>query len=466
MAGTARYEDGELAVVRAGQRRRRVPGAWTAAGSSSPVTTSPSRAGRRTCSWSPSRSTSSGARWPSGCRSSACWTAPAAAGPSSRSRSSAAPTCPSTRAGTRWSALLAQVPVVTAALGPVAGLGAVRLVTSHVSVMVRELSQVFVAGPAVVEAGMGESLDKEQLGGWQVAARAGTVDLVADSEAEALDLVRRVLALPAGQRLAAPAGGRERGPGGPARRGAAGARPALAPLARTTCGALLRSVFDEGSVLELGRLHAAGTVTALARLGGRPVAVLASDPKVYGGGMTAARRRQAGPLRRPRRHLPPARRAPGRPARLRHRLRLRGGSRRAARRPRADAPWSRAGCRGRRCWCAGASAWPVLGTARSGGGRTASRGPRATGGRCRSRAGWRWRSSGSWPRARTPQALKDEIAARLEAVRSPFRTAESYLVEEVVDPADTRPLLCDWAASAYDVLSTLPAGPVGRGLRP
>jgi acetyl-CoA carboxylase beta subunit len=83
-----------------------------------------------------------------------------------------------------WDSLVAQlaaVPVVTAALGPVAGLGAVRLVTSHVSVMVRELSQVFVAGPAVVEAGMGERLDKEQLGGWQVAARAGTVDLVADT---------------------------------------------------------------------------------------------------------------------------------------------------------------------------------------------------------------------------------------------------------------------------------------------
>ncbi len=63
-------------------------------------------------------------------------------------------------------------------------------------------------------------------------------------------------------------------------------------------------------------------------------------------------------------------------------------------------------------------------------------------------------------------SLKEQIAARLEAVRSPFRTAESYLVEEVVDPAGTRPLLCDWAASVYDVLATLPAGPVGRGLRP
>ena len=60
-------------------------------------------------------------------------------------------------------------------------------------------------------------------------------------------------------------------------------------------------------------------------------------------------------------------------------------------------------------------------------------------------------------------ALKDEIAARREAVRSPFRTAEAYLVEEVVDPADTRPLLCAWAEQAHAL--PLP-GPRGVGVRP
>ena len=51
---------------------------------------------------------------------------------------------------------LARIPVVSCALGPVAGLGAARLVTSHVAIGVRGIAQVFVAGPAVVEAGMGE----------------------------------------------------------------------------------------------------------------------------------------------------------------------------------------------------------------------------------------------------------------------------------------------------------------------
>ena len=43
------------------------------------------------------------------------------------------------------------------------------------------------------------------------------------------------------------------------------------------------------------------------------------------------------------------------------------------------------------------------------------------------------------------QALKEEILARLNAVRSPFRTAEAFLVEELIDPRDTRRLVCEFA---------------------
>src|SRR3954468_21771987 len=47
------------------------------------------------------------------------------------------------------------VPVVAAALGPVAGLGAARVVCSHFSVIVKGSAQLFVAGPPVVAAAMG-----------------------------------------------------------------------------------------------------------------------------------------------------------------------------------------------------------------------------------------------------------------------------------------------------------------------
>jgi hypothetical protein len=52
-------------------------------------------------------------------------------------------------------------------------------------------------------------------------------------------------------------------------------------------------------------------------------------------------------------------------------------------------------------------------------------------------------------------------------VRSPFRTAERFGVEEIIDPRDTRPLLCDWAERAHELVRyELHAGPKRRGLRP
>jgi hypothetical protein len=64
-----------------------------------------------------------------------------------------------------------------------------------------------------------------------------------------------------------------------------------------------------------------------------------------------------------------------------------------------------------------------------------------------------------------PDAKRRELEAKLDGLRSPFRTAEGFGVEEIVDPRDTRPLLCDWVRLAYD---TLPAslGPTARALRP
>ena len=66
-----------------------------------------------------------------------------------------------------------------------------------------------------------------------------------------------------------------------------------------------------------------------------------------------------------------------------------------------------------------------------------------------------------------PVALRAEIEARLNAVRSPFRTAERFGVEEIIDPRDTRPLLCDWAERAHELVAHEQGdGPKARGLRP
>ena len=53
-----------------------------------------------------------------------------------------------------------------------------------------------------------------------------------------------------------------------------------------------------------------------------------------------------------------------------------------------------------------------------------------------------------------PDAHRREIEERLNQYRSPFRTAEAFGIEEIIDPRDTRPLLCDWADIAYSLLAT------------
>jgi acetyl-CoA carboxylase carboxyltransferase component len=69
--------------------------------------------------------------------------------------------------------------------------------------------------------------------------------------------------------------------------------------------------------------------------------------------------------------------------------------------------------------------------------------------------------------AEDPDALRAEIHSRLDEVRSPFRTAERYGIEEIIDPRDTRRILCDWAERAHELVRhELHAGPKTRGLRP
>ena len=48
-----------------------------------------------------------------------------------------------------------------------------------------------------------------------------------------------------------------------------------------------------------------------------------------------------------------------------------------------------------------------------------------------------------------PEALLEEIKQRLNKVTSPFRSAERFNVEDIIDPRDTRPLLCEFADLAW-----------------
>ena len=68
--------------------------------------------------------------------------------------------------------------------------------------------------------------------------------------------------------------------------------------------------------------------------------------------------------------------------------------------------------------------------------------------------------------AEDPDAKRAELEAKLESLRDPILTAESFGVEEIIDPRETRPLLVEWARRAYAIVDNEPRGPVTRGMRP
>jgi acetyl-CoA carboxylase carboxyltransferase component len=53
-----------------------------------------------------------------------------------------------------------------------------------------------------------------------------------------------------------------------------------------------------------------------------------------------------------------------------------------------------------------------------------------------------------------PEALRAEINARIESVRGPLGPVSRFEIEEIVDPRDTRPLICEWAETAYRIVSS------------
>ena len=83
-----------------------------------------------------------------------------------------------------------------------------------------------------------------------------------------------------------------------------------------------------------------------------------------------------------------------------------------------------------------------------------SPGPRPSGGRCPSRAAWPRPSARRSPPPPTRARGRREIEASLRADASPFKTAEAFGVEEIIDPRETRPYLCRFIDAAQGRLAT------------
>ena len=182
---------------------------------------------------------------------------------------------------------MATVPVATAALGPVAGLPASRLVASHFSVMSRKTAQVLIAGPAVVKRALHEDKTKEELGGAKVHTRNGVVDNIANDEEDAFAQIRRFLDYMPPSVWALPE--RRDSDDDPNRQDEA--LLSLIPRDRRQifdARKMIDMILDKGSFFEMARDFGRGQIIGLARMSGQPVGVLANDGRYYAGAMTAA----------------------------------------------------------------------------------------------------------------------------------------------------------------------------------
>ncbi|GAA4623118.1 hypothetical protein GCM10023196_018000 [Actinoallomurus vinaceus] len=363
-----------------------------------------------------------------------------------------------------WDAVvgnLSLVPVVAACLGPTVGLGAARLVMSHLAVMVEGIGQLFTAGPPVVRGGTGEDLTKEELGGAAVHRRNGTIERFVATEEDAFAVIRRFLGYLPGSVYELP-------PvvpaGDPADRREESLLRAVPRDARRPyrIGPVMEAIFDHGSVFPYAE-YGGATVTALARLDGHPVGVLATDP--YRGATMSVEGAQA--ITRlvdlcETFHLPIVSLTDqggmtiGRVAEERGTIR------------------------------AGARAITAVYQARVPQAELILRRVYGVGGagivnRHRAGRSWAW-PSGDWgslpvqggieaafraqlEQAEDPEAEIERIRRTLAAIASPFRTAERFGVQDLIDPRDSRPLLCAWVRDAYRILPEL-TGPPSFGTRP
>ncbi|MGH6704721.1 MAG: acyl-CoA carboxylase subunit beta, partial [Bradyrhizobium sp.] len=359
--------------------------------------------------------------------------------------------------GNRWyaytTANMARVPVVGLGLGSVAGLGAARLAASHYSVMTRD-SAMFVAGPPVVKR-LGQDLSKQELGGADIQTRAGGVDHAVGTEQEAFACARRFLSyLPPSVFDLPPTLACHDDP----ERAEESLMKAVPRSRRQVykMRPIIDAVVDRGSFFEMSGNFGRPIITGFARLEGRAVLLLASDPLHYGGSWTAEACQKvvryvdlAETFHLPIVYLMDC---PGfmigldaeKAATIRH------GVRAMAAVNQSTVPW---------CTVIVRNSFGVAGVVHQPADRFSMRyaWPSAYWGSLPLEGGIEAAYRADIDTADDPAAKLKEIEDRLNKLRSPFRTAEKFWVEEIIDPRKTRSLLCEFARLAEPIRTPGPA---------
>ena len=367
---------------------------------------------------------------------------------------------------TMYAEQLSTIPVVNLLLGSVVGIGAAKAVLGHFSVMVRDIAQLFVAGPPVVTHAMGYDITKEELGGWHIHCTNGSVDNLAESEQEAMAMTRTFLSyLPSSVYEAPPV--RVPDASDPIDRREEELATLIARKRTTTFDIrkAIRLMADKDSFFEIGPLWGTDQVTGFVRFNGHPLGVIASDSQhVNGGALTAdgcdklTRHLDLCDLF----HIPILNLIdnPGFAVGVEHEI---------ASTIRKGAEWMIAFAQVQ------VPIFTVLMRRSFGVAGNNYATPRS---RPSVRVVWPAADVGGIPpeggieaaykrqlaEAEDPVALRAELNARIESARGPLGPLNKFQMEEMIDPRDTRRYICEWVDNAYKVVSQ-PARLVPRALQ-
>ena len=362
-----------------------------------------------------------------------------------------------------WETVVANmgvIPRVALGLGSVAGLGAAHMAASHYCVMIKERSAMFVAGPPVVNR-IGQNLTKNELGGWQIQLRAGAVDHAVNTEEEAFDCAKQFLSyLPQSVHELPP---RVEPTDDPDRR-VDWLIDAIPRDIRKVykMRPIVEALVDEGSFFEIGKEYGKSVITGLARLDGWPVALMASNPMSYGGCWTADTCRKVEKFvdLAETFHLPIVNLSdcPGFQVGLEAEQSgvIKEGVRVMSAIWQTTVPW---------CTMIIRNVFGVAGAAHTVGDRFSTRyaWPSGRWGSLPLEGGIEAAYAADIAAAEDAEAELADITERLEKLRSPFRSAEAFWIEEIIDPRDTRGLLCEFANTAAPLRKV---GPSSHAMRP
>jgi acetyl-CoA carboxylase carboxyltransferase component len=360
--------------------------------------------------------------------------------------------------------LLGVVPVVSAVMGTTAGGPSMRAILSHWSIMVKGTGQIFAAGPPVVERAFGQKLTKDELGGTQIAVdTAGTIDNVAEDESDCLRQVRRFLSYMPQNVWELPPEVHSDDPANRCEDKLADIVPRSGRQAYNMKH-LVEMIVDRGSLFEIQPTFGRALITALARLEGRVVGIIANNP-MFGGIMDhkAARKQTHFAELCDMFNIPIVFFAdiPGLMVGVESESQaiLREGVRARFLGFQLSVPVFTVIVRK----CYGVAGGGVIDR---GGLNFKIAWPSGNWGSLPVEGGVKAAYRRDIESAANPEQREREIEEELRQLASPFRTAEAFAIEDLIDPRETRPYLCQFMEALQPRLRTQLGPKYKTGVRP